>query len=187
MKIKDYFELFWVFFKIGAFTFGGGFAMIPLIEKEIVLNKKWIDKEEIINIFAVSQSIPGAIAINTSTLVGYKIARKRGAIAATVGVILPSFVIILSIAMFFTKISDSRVVEAIFVGINGAVIVMISMAAKKMIKAGVKDKLTLVIMILTVISILLLKISPIIMIIFGSFIGVARYVKMKKEERGDYQ
>ncbi len=181
MSIKEYLELFWVFLKIGAFTFGGGFAMIPLIEKEIVVNKKWIEKDEIINLFAVSQSIPGAIAINTSTLVGYKVGGKKGAIIATCGVILPSFVIILGIATFFAKIADSKVVEAVFIGINGAVIVMILMAAKKMIKAGVKDILTLVIMIATILCIFLLKISPVVMIIIGSLIGFIKYRIKNKE------
>ncbi|MGV8979705.1 chromate transporter [Clostridium sp.] len=185
MKFKELMDLFWVFFRIGAFTFGGGFAMIPLIEKEIVTNKKWIEKEDIINLFAVSQSIPGAIAINTSSLVGYKIGGKKGAIVATIAVIAPAFMIIICIATFFTKIADSNGVKAVFVGINAAVIVMISMASVNMIKAGVNDIVTLVIMLLTVISILFFNISPILMIILGSFVGIIKYIKMKKERSGD--
>lgn len=181
MKRRLYFDLFLVFFKIGAFTFGGGYAMIPLIEKEIVSNKKWIEKDDIIDLFAISQSIPGAIAINTSTLVGYKIAGRRGAIFATLGVILPSFVIITSIAMFFMKISDSAVVEAVFVGINAAVIVLILLAAKKMIKAAITDWLTIIILIITVIAILFTTISPIVLIILGSIPGVVIYYKQLRK------
>lgn len=180
MTFKEYMELFMIFAKIGAFTFGGGFAMIPIIEKELVMNKKWINQDEIINLFAVSQSIPGAIAINTSTLVGYKVGNKRGAIIATLGVVLPSFLIILVIATFFTRISDSKIVEAVFTGINGAVIVMILMASVRMIKAGVKDRLTLTIMIITVVAIIFFNMSPIIMIIIGCMIGCFQYLRRNK-------
>ncbi len=97
-------KLFMSFFKIGLFTFGGGFAMIPLIEKEIVDTRKWIHREDIIDLFAISQSIPGAVAINTATLVGYKVAGRIGAIVATAGVALPSIVIISLIAVFFVRL-----------------------------------------------------------------------------------
>ena len=102
---KKLLEIFVLFFKIGSFTFGGGFAMIPLIEKEVINNKGWVNEEEIIDVFAVSQSIPGAIAINCATLIGFKIYGKKGACAATIGVILPSFLIITIIAAFFFKVS----------------------------------------------------------------------------------
>lgn len=182
MKIKQCIELFLVFFKIGAFTFGGGYAMIPLIEKEIVTNKKWIEKDDIINLFAISQSIPGAIAINTSTLVGYKIAGKRGAIFATLGVIIPSFLIILCIATFFMKISDSKQVDAVFTGINAAVIVMIFLAAKKMMKSAIKDKLTIVILLLTVVIVLFTNVSPIFIIILSSLPGLYIYFRKERKE-----
>lgn len=172
---KIYLELFKVFFKIGAFTFGGGYAMIPLIEEEIVNNKKWVSKDEVFDIFSISQSIPGAIAINTSTLVGYKIAGKIGAISATFGVILPSFAIISIIAMFFMKISDSKIVEAIFTGVNGAVIVLILLAAKKMIKIAVHNSLSVVIILATVLIVLLTDFSPIFIIISGALIGILLY------------
>lgn len=172
---KIYLELFKVFFKIGAFTFGGGYAMIPLIEEEIVNNKKWVSKDDVFDIFSISQSIPGAIAINTSTLVGYKIAGKIGAISATFGVILPSFAIISIIAMFFMKISDSKIVEAIFTGVNGAVIVLILLAAKKMIKIAVHNSLSVVIILATVLIVLLTDLSPIFIIISGALIGILLY------------
>lgn len=171
-----YFELFKVFFKIGAFTFGGGYAMLPLIEEEIVEHKKWVKKEDIYDFFAVSQSFPGAIAINTSTLVGYKVAGKKGAIAATFGVILPSFLIITIIATFFSKIADLSVVKSIFSGINGAVIVLILLAARKMLKIALHDALSVLLVIITVVIILFTNISPIFLIIGGALIGLLLYV-----------
>lgn len=174
--IKTYWELFKVFFKIGAFTFGGGYAMIPLIEEEIVEHKKWVKKEDVFDLFAISQSIPGAIAINTSTLVGYKIAGKLGAICATFGVILPSFIIISLIASFFSKIADVPVVMAIFTGINGAVIVLVLLAALKMLKIAIHDALSVAIVVVTVCLILFTDISPIYLIISGGLIGYLLYL-----------
>lgn len=179
--MKVYLNLFFVFFRIGLFTFGGGYAMIPLIEKELVTNKKWIHEEDMIDIFAIAQSIPGAIAINTSTLVGYKIAGKIGAVFATLGVILPSFTIITIIATFFVKIADLSVVEAIFTGINGAVVVLVFLAAKNMIKAAVIDKLTFAILCVTVIMMVLTDISPIFLIMAGSIPGIISYLRHKNE------
>lgn len=170
-----YLELFKVFFKIGSFTFGGGYAMIPLIEEEIVVNKQWVKKEEVFDLFAISQSIPGAIAINTSTLVGYKIAGKLGAIAATFGVILPSFLIITLIATFFSTIAGSSVVKALFAGINGAVVVLILLAGIKMLKLAIHDVLSVIIAIVTVVLILFTDISPIYLIIAGGIIGFILY------------
>lgn len=182
-----YLELFKVFFKIGAFTFGGGYAMIPLIEEEIVDHKAWVAKEDIFDYFAVSQSFPGAIAINTSTLVGYKVAGKLGAICATLGVILPSFLIITLIASFFTRIADSSTIKSIFTGINGAVIVLIILAAQKMLKIAIHDGLSVVLVIVTVCVILFTDISPIFLIIGGGIIGFLLYLfnKAKEEEHDD--
>lgn len=171
-----YLELFKVFFKIGAFTFGGGYAMIPIIEEEIVENKHWVKKEEVFDLFAISQSIPGAIAINTSTLVGYKIAGRLGAIFATLGVILPSFFIITIIATFFGKIADSITVHAIFKGINAAVIVLILLAARKMLKIAIHDSLSVILVMVTVTLILFTSMSPIFIILFGAIIGLALYL-----------
>lgn len=173
---KIYWQLFKSFFKIGLFTFGGGYAMIPLIEEEIVDKKKWILKEDILDLFAISQSIPGAIAINTATLVGYKKAKKLGGIFATIGVILPSFIIISIIAAFFHQFADLAFVHAIFMGINGAVILLIFKAALKMTKLSVIDPLSGICLILTVLLILFTNINPVFLIISGALVGLARYL-----------
>jgi chromate transporter len=167
--MNKYWALFITFFKIGSFTFGGGYAMIPLIEKEIV------------DIFAISQSIPGAIAINTSTLVGYKIGGRIGALCATLGVILPSFFNIVIIATFFLKISESKEVEAVFLGINGAVILLIFFAARRMIISSVKSNLTIILFIMTVLIVTFTSISPIYLIILGGLIGALNYLVKKRK------
>lgn len=170
-----YFSLFKTFFKIGAFTFGGGYAMIPLIEEEIVDKKGWIAKEDILDLFAIAQSIPGAIAINTATLVGYKKAGKRGGICATLGVILPSFIIISIIAAFFSQFAHLSVVHSIFMGINGAVVLLILKAALKMTKMAVIDGLSALSMVITVCVILFTDVNPIFLILTGACIGLIRY------------
>lgn len=179
--MNKYLQLFLTFFKLGAFTFGGGYAMIPLIEREIVDNHGWIDKDEIMDVFAIAQSIPGAIAINTSTLVGFKVKGRIGALCATFGVILPSFLIILAIATFFVGISDQPIVEAIFTGINGAVILLIFFAARKMIINAVKDKITVVLFLATVAIVFFTDISPIILIVVGGCVGAFLYWLTKRK------
>lgn len=169
--MKIYWELFLTFMRIGAFTFGGGFAMIPLIEREIVDKKKWVSSEDILNLFAVSQSVPGAVAINTSTLVGYKIAGRLGGIFATIGVIVPSFVIISVIAAFFGTM-DAKTAEPYFLGINGAVFALICMALVRMFKAAVYNKTTVVIYLIALFIIVSGTISPIFVILFSVLPGL---------------
>ena len=121
-----YWESFKTFFKIGAFTFGGGYAMIPIIESEIVEKRKWISKDDFVDLIAVAQSCPGVFAINLSTFIGYKIKRVPGAICTTLATALPSFIIILLIALFFHSFQDNPVVESIFKGIRPAVVALIA-------------------------------------------------------------
>ena len=123
--LKVYWDLFYVFVKIGAFTFGGGWAMISIIEKEVVEKKKWLDKEEFIDALAVSQSLPGILAVNISIYTGNKHAKFYGALAATLGTVLPSFTMILAIALFFVRIYDEPYMIAIFNGIRPAVVALI--------------------------------------------------------------
>lgn len=170
-----YFNLFVLFFRIGAFTFGGGYAMIPLMEQELVHTKKWIKASDILDLFAVAQSIPGAIAINTSTLVGYKLAGKRGALCATLGVILPSFMIILLVASFASHWFELNTVKHFFVGVNGAVLALIGLAAEKLIRASVIDGMTLLFLLGTTLIVVLTDISPIILIILGGFLSLVYY------------
>ena len=109
-----YLEAFGIFFKIGAFTIGGGYAMVPLIENEIVTKRNWISKDDFIDLLAIAQSAPGILAVNISIFIGYKLRGIRGSLVTALGTVLPSFVIILAIAMFFHNFKDNPIVERIF-------------------------------------------------------------------------
>ena len=121
-----YIQSFKTFLKIGAFTLGGGYAMIPIIEAEVVDKYKWIEKEEFLDLIAIAQSCPGVFAINVSIFIGYKLRKLRGALCTCLGTALPSFLIILLIAMFFKRFEDNTTVEAIFRGIRPAVVALIA-------------------------------------------------------------
>lgn len=157
-------DLFLVFMKIGAFTIGGGYAMIPLIKAELD-KRKWIGEDELPDIIALAQSAPGILAVNVSIFTGYKIRGVKGSIAATVGSVLPSFLIILTIAMAFTNFQDNPVVISIFKGIRPVVVALI---AAPMISMAKKSNTTWWSWVITVISLLLvsfLEVSPIYIII----------------------
>lgn len=119
-------QLFLSFAKISTFTFGGGYAMIPLIQREVIERRHWIEREQFLDLLALAQSAPGPIALNTSVFVGYKIRGIRGALAAISGIVVPCFVIILLIAMFFADIRHDPVVEAVFKGMRPAVVALIA-------------------------------------------------------------
>ncbi len=118
-------QLFWSFFRIGLFTFGGGYAMIPLIQREVIDRTGWIRREEFLDLLTLAQSVPGPIAVNTSVFVGYKLHGFRGAVAALCGTVLPSFAIILLIALFFAGFRQNPVVDAAFKGMRPAVVALI--------------------------------------------------------------
>lgn len=121
-----YLQSFKTFFKIGMFTLGGGYAMIPIIESEVVDKYRWIEKKEFVNLIAIAQSCPGVFAINISIFVGYKLRKIKGALCTALGTALPSFIIILLIAMFFKRFQDNAVVAAMFCGIRPAVVALIA-------------------------------------------------------------
>ena len=118
-------RLFTTFFKIGLFCFGGGFAMIPLIQREVIERHKWIDKQDFLDMLVLAQSTPGPIAVNTAVFVGYKTAGTAGAIMATLGTVLPSFIVILSLALFFAEVRENRYVDAAFRAMRPAVVALI--------------------------------------------------------------
>ena len=128
--------LFTTFFKIGAFTLGGGYAMIPMIEAEVVDKHRWIDKEEFLDLIAIAQSCPGVFAINTSIFIGYKLKKMRGALSASLGTALPSFLIILLIAIFFHRFMEIGWIAAMFRGIRPAVVALIAVPTFNMAKAA---------------------------------------------------
>lgn len=131
-----YIDSFKTFFKIGLFTFGGGYAMIPMIESEVVDKKKWVEKEEFLDMIAIAQSCPGVFAINASIFIGYKLRKTRGAICTSLGTALPSFLIILLIAMFFHSFMDVPWVAAMFRGIRPAVVALIAVPMFNLAKSA---------------------------------------------------
>jgi len=133
-------QLFYTYLKIGTFTLGGGYAMLPLIQREVVDNKHWIDEEEFLNMIALAQAAPGLIAVNSAIFIGWRIAGWRGVAGAVLGAVLPSFLIILAIAMVFSDWKELPAVEAAFKGIRPAVVALIAAPLFKMAKAAIGKK-----------------------------------------------
>ena len=123
--MRELVDIFWSFLKIGAFTFGGGYAMIPLIQHEVINSHRWLQKEEFVDLLTLAQTAPGPISLNTAVFVGYKLRGYAGALAAILGVTIPSFVIILLVAMFFAGMRDNHWVDAAFRGMRPAVVALI--------------------------------------------------------------
>lgn len=144
-KLKKVFQLFITFIKIGAFTFGGGYAMVPLIQRETVEKKKWINDDDILEIVAIAESTPGPIAVNSATFVGYKTAGVLGAAAATIGVVLPSFTIIYFISFVIGKFENNTAVKYAFSGIRAGVLALIIKALWTMSKKSAKNIISFII------------------------------------------
>ena len=169
--MKELFDLFWTFCKIGALTFGGGYAMLPLIQREIVENKKWSTEKEILDYYAVGQCTPGVIAVNTATFIGYKLKGIIGGIVATLGVIFPSIVIILIIATFLQNFADLAIVQSAFAGIRVAVVALIITTVVKLIKSSIKDYLGVIIAIIAFVISAFIGLSPVYVVIAAALTG----------------
>ena len=169
--MKKLIELFISIFKIGAFTFGGGYAMIPLIEEEVVNNKGWLSKEEFVDILIVAQSLPGALAVNTSIFLGYKISGILGAITALMAVILPSFFIILIIAIFFMQFRNHYYINAAFQGITAAVPMLVLVGAISLSKGLSKNLRTILTIIIALIALMFFNIHPVLVVVISGVYG----------------
>ena len=166
-----YWESFKTFFHIGIFTLGGGYAMIPLIEEEVVNKKQWVSKDEFLDLIAIAQSCPGVFAINISIFIGYKLRKTRGALATAFGTALPSFLIILLIAMFFHRFQDNPVVASIFRGIRPAVVALIAVPTFNLAKSANINWANCWIPIVGALLIWLLGVSPIYIILAAGIGG----------------
>ena len=177
--------MFLVFAKIGAFTLGGGYAMVPIIQSEVVDKKKWIEKDEFIDILAVSQSTPGALAVNMSTFIGFKLKGTLGAAFATLGCVLPSFVSIILIAVFFKAIMGENIVQQAFMGIRPAVAALITFSVYKIGKSSKIKLWWYTVTVLAFVSNLFLKQDPILIIISSGLIGFlfGREKKFPEQEK----
>ncbi len=181
--MNKYLKLFWIFFRVGAFTFGGGYAMIPIIEKEIVEKENLIVAEEFIDIIAVSQSLPGPIAVNTTIFVGYKLMGILGAIAALIGTVLPSFLVIIILAVFYNQIKDIQAIQLFFKGVRPAIVSLVFMSALKLGNAIEKKTFNYILMIAAFFAIVILKIHPIFTIIGCAVAGLI-FTRRKEKENG---
>ena len=189
-KTKEYLSLFLTMLKIGLFTFGGGYAMIALLENEFVAKKKWIEKDEFLDMAAIAESTPGPIAINAATYIGFKNAGIVGSIIATLGICIPSFVIIYAISLFFDAFLSLTLVAYAFKGIQICVVYLILSAGLKMLKQMKKTEFNIIIILITLIcmvalSLFAVKFSTIFYILISGAFGVVVYFlgKLKKEEK----
>lgn len=164
--------LFLTFFKIGTFTFGGGYAMIPLIQREVVENKKWISAQDVSDVLAISETTPGPIAVNLATFVGYKIKGIRGALASTLGVVLPSFLIIMIIALSFNRCMEYKIVKDAFWGIRIAVIVLMTKAFILMIRQCPKNAVSYGTGVVTLILVGIFNVNALLIIFCAAIIGI---------------
>lgn len=167
-----YVKLFLIFLKVGSFTIGGGYAMIPVIQREIVSNNKLIDSDEFLDIIAVSQSLPGAIAVNSAIFIGYKLAGLLGSIVTLLGIIIPSLVVIITVAIFYNEIKEQRAVQAFFQGVRPAIVALIAATVVKLTSSIPKKYINLLLITSSFISISLFNIHPIIVIIACALIGL---------------
>ena len=178
-------DLFCAFFRIGLFTFGGGYAMLPLLQREIVEKKKWATEEEMLDYFAVGQCTPGVIAVNTATFVGFKEKKLSGAIFATLGIVSPSLVIITVIAALLSNFAHIAAVQNAFAGIRVAVCVLILNSIVKLWKKSVVDKLTFVVFLAVFVgSVLLSSVSPVVFIVAAAVLGIVVRVWLRTGKEG---
>lgn len=172
-----YADLFLTFAKIGAMTFGGGYAMLPIIQREVVEGKGWATEEEVMDYYAIGQCTPGIIAVNTATFIGQKLKGTPGGIAATLGVVFPSVVIISLLATVIEAFSHLVWVQNAFGGIRVCVCVLITNAVVKLYKKAIVDKLTLVIFLLVAVGSSLLNLSPVMFVILSAAAGILLQTK----------
>ena len=170
--MKLLFEMFLTFAKVGVMTFGGGYAMLPILQREVVENKGWATEEELMDYFAISQCTPGVIAVNTATFIGQKYKGFWGAVFATTGVVFPSLVIISLLAGVIEAFSHITWVQNAFGGIRICVCVLITNAVLKLFKKAVVDLPTLVIFLAVCLGSILLDVSPVIFVVLAAFAGI---------------
>lgn len=186
-EAKSLGTLFFTFFKIGLFTFGGGYSMIALLEEEFIQRRKWLDKDEFLDMAAIAESTPGPVAINSATYLGYKLAKVPGAATATVAVCLPSFLIIYAISLFFEQFTQLTVIANAFKGIQVCVIYLIFSAGVRMLKALDKSPfatgvLAAVMLVMVGLSLAGVNVSSILLILLSGAAGVAAWLIGRRKE-----
>ncbi|MCM1364272.1 MAG: chromate transporter [Faecalibacterium sp.] len=180
--MKTLLQLFLIFAKIGGFTFGGGYAMLPMLQKEVVEKKGWATQEELMDYFAIGQCTPGIIAVNTATFIGYKTKGVIGGIFATLGLVTPSIVIITVIAAFISNFQDLQAVQWAFGGIRAAVVALILSSVIKLSKKSLIDIATVIIFIAVTLLSIFTDLSPAIYVVIAGICGIV--IKMSKKDSG---
>ena len=175
-------DLFFTFARIGGLTFGGGYAMLPMLQKEVVEKRKWATEEELMDYYALGQCTPGIIAVNTATFVGQNTAGNLGGIVATLGVVFPSLIIITLIAMFLQNFADLAIVQNAFAGIRVCVCVLVFNAVVKLWKKAVVDTKTLIVFLLVMIGSFAFDIAPTIFVILAAAFGIIAKVLFASKE-----
>ncbi len=180
---KELLNLFIGFFKIGAFTIGGGYAMLPLIEKEVVDKQGLVSENDIIDIFAISQSLPGVISINSCMFIGYRCYGSLGAIVGTVAVVLPSFLTILTVFYLLINVQDNVYIAKAFTGVRAGVAALVLITSINYFKKNVKGRLGVFLTVVGFATVSLFSLSAIYAIIFGGIVGAIFYVPKKGAEK----
>ena len=165
-------DLFLTFAKVGVMTFGGGYAMLPILQREVIENKGWATEEELADYFAIGQCTPGIIAVNTATFIGKKHAGIPGGVLASLGVVFPSLLIIILLASVITSVADLAVVQHAFAGIRVCVCVLIFNSVLKLGKSAIKDKPTLILAVLIAVAAFLTDLSPVVFILLAAVAGL---------------
>ena len=178
--MKELLDLFITFARMGGLTFGGGYAMLPILQKEVVENKKWATNEELMDYYAIGQCTPGIIAVNTATFIGSKNCGVIGGIVATLGVVFPSVVMITIIAAFISNFAELKIVQDAFTGIRVCVFVLILKAVIKLGKTSVKDTVTLCLFVLVLFGSMIFDVSPVIFVLLAGVCGILAQVFLQK-------
>lgn len=184
--MRELFELFWAFAQIGSVTFGGGYAMLPLIQKKIVEDKAWATEDQVLNYYALGQCTPGIIAVNTATFIGYDRKGFWGGLFATLGMVFPSLVIIMTIARFITQFEEVEALQHAFAGIRVAVVALIVSAVIRLWRQSVESSLGATLFVISLVVIAFLNVSPILVIVLAALFGVwhaSRIARAGAEEK----
>ncbi len=179
--MKELIDLYVAWFKMGLFTFGGGYAMLPMIQKEVIEKHHWATEDEIMDYYAIGQCTPGIIAVNTATFVGYKVKKDIGGIIATLGVVSPSIIIISILSTLISNFSEIPVVQHALSGIQIAVCVLMYVAIEKLLKKGVKDVPTFLIFAGAFVLAYFTDISTVVLVLIAGAVGYAMSIMNKKE------
>lgn len=176
-KMKLLWSLFFTFMKISPFSFGGGYAMIPLLERAVTEKKKWAKKEDITDVLVMAQTVPGSIAVNTATFIGYRLAGLSGAVVGTLGIVTPTFIIIVLLAALFLNFQHNPIVAAALMGIRPAIVALIIYAAIKIGKTAIFDIKTLIFAVISLILFLFVHMHPIVILVAGGLGGILLNMK----------